>query len=186
MKKCAVWIVLFLLLAGCSGPPDEMESGLELRSRLLQSSGCSFDANITADYGDKIHTFTLRCNADSKGDLSFSVIKPDPISGICGKLTGDGGKLTFDDTALSFDLMAEQQLSPISAPWILIKTLRSGCMTSACRENGSIRLSIDDSYEENALRLDIRLNTEQLPDYAEILYKGRKILSVAVENFEIL
>ena len=186
MKKYAVWLLLFLLLTGCSGPPDEMEVGLELRSRLLQGSACSFDACINADYEDKIHSFTMHCEADSKGDVTFSVVKPDSISGISGKMTGDGGKLIFADIALSFEPMAEQLLSPISAPWILMKTLRSGYMTSACEEAGKIRLSIDDSYEENALRLDILLNAANEPEFAEILYKGRKILSVAVENFEIL
>jgi len=186
LRKCAVLGLLFLLLAGCSGPPDEMQTGMELRSKLLQASECSFDANITADYGDKIHTFTMNCKADSKGNLTFIVVEPDSISGITGKLSGEGGKLTFDDTALHFELIAEEQLSPISAPWILMKTLRSGYMTSACREDGKIRLSIDDSYEKDPLRLDIWLNPEYKPDHADILYDGRRILSVDVVNFEIL
>jgi len=66
-----------------------------------------------------------------------------------------------------------------------MKTLRSGNLTSACEEDGSIRLSVDDSYEDDPLRLDIWLNPETHPDRADILYDGRRILSVALENFEI-
>ena len=186
MKMCAVILVLFLLFSGCSGPPSEMEIGMELRSKLLQASGCSFDAVITADYGDKIHTFTMQCSGDAKGDLSFTVTEPETISGISGKLSGDGGNLTFGDTALHFDLLAEEQLSPVSAPWILLKTLRSGYITSVCTEGDSIRLSIDDSYEADALQLDIWLDLQELPARAEIMYDGRRILSVAVANFQIL
>lgn len=182
----AVLVLSFFLLTGCSGPPAEMETGMELRSRLLQASQCSFKAHITADYGDKIHIFAMDCQADSAGNVTFTVVEPDTISGITGKLSGEGGKLTFDDTALHFELLAEQQLSPVSAPWILLRTLRSGYMTSACMEEESVRLSIDDSYEENPLRLDIWLNAAQEPEHAEILYDGRKILSVAVDNFEIV
>jgi len=186
LKYCVALVVLILLLTGCSSPLDELETGLELRSRLLQASKCSFDAEIVADYGDKIHKFVMSCQADSQGDLIFTVLEPETISGITGKLTGEGGQLIFEDTALHFELLAEQQLSPISAPWILIKTLRSGYMTSACLEDGSIRLSIDDSYDEDPLRLDIWLDSEKEPERADILYDGKRILSVAVENFEIM
>lgn len=186
MKKRAVIVFLCLLLGGCSGRSSEIETGMELRSKLLQASECSFDAEITADYGDKIHTFAMHCRMDPKGDVRFRIAQPDTISGISGTLSGHGGELTFEDTALHFELLAEEQLSPISAPWILMRTLRSGYITSACEENGCVRLSIDDSYEEDPLRLDIWLNQQQVPEHAEILYDGRRILSVDVANFQIL
>ena len=159
---------------------------MELRSKLLQASECSFSAVITADYGDKIHTFSMDCKADSSGNLTFTVVKPETISGITGTLSGDGGNLTFDDTALHFELMAEDQLSPVSAPWILIKTLRNGYITSACTEEGKLILSIDDSYDSDPLRLDVRMNLENTPEFADILFDGRRILSVHVTNFQIL
>lgn len=186
MKKCTVLVLLLLLLSGCSGMPDEMQMGMKLRSQLLQAAGCSFTAKVTADYGDKIHTFTMNCQADSKGDTVFTVLEPDSISGITGELSGTGGMLTFDDAALCFELLAEEQLSPVSAPWILVNTLRSGCMVSACEEEDGIRLSVDDCYEEDPLRLDIWLNGENIPQRADILYDGRRILSVSVMNFVLL
>ena len=186
MKKYAAFFLLFVFLTGCSSPPDEIQLGIELRSKLLQATTCSFDCQIAADYGDKIYKFALNCTANSEGDVSFTVTEPDTISGISGNLSGDGGNLTFDDTALHFALMADNQLSPISAPWVLIKALRSGYMTSACTEDGCILLSIDDSYEDNSLRLDIWLNPQRIPNKADILFDGRRILSVSVENFKIL
>ena len=186
MKKTIVFIFLTILLTGCSQLPGEMEKGMELRSKLLQSSSCSFIAKITADYGDKIHTFTMDCRADPYGDLLFTVSEPETISGITGKLSGEGGKLTFDDTVLFFELIAEDQLSPISAPWILLKTLRGGYITSACTEDGRIRLSIDESYEEDPLRLDIWLNPDNQPERADILHEGRRLLSVDIVNFKIM
>lgn len=186
MGKRVVLCLLFLTLCGCSGPPKEMETAMELRTRLLQASGCSFETEITADYGDRIHTFSMSCLADSKGNISFQVTAPDTISGIGGRLSGSGGEILFEDTALAFELLAEEQLSPVSAPWIFLKTLRSGCMTSVCREDDLLRLSVDDSYEEDPLQLDIWLDAENRPMNADILYDGRRILSLGVENFEIL
>ena len=159
---------------------------MKLRSKLLQATAYSFTADITADYGDKVHIFSMKCSGDTEGDIAFTITKPKTISDITGVLSAEDGIFTFDGTALHFDLLAEEQLSPISAPWILIKTLRSGYMTSACTEDGKIRLSIDDSYQENALHLDIFLSPENIPEYADILYDGRRILSVLVEDFQIL
>ena len=128
----------------------------------------------------------MHCIADPAGVITFTVRKPDSISGISGKLTDKGGNITFDETALYFELMAEEQFSPISAPWIFLKALRSGYLTSACLENNMTRLSIDDSYEENALRLDIWLDFQNLPKHAEILHDSRRILSLDVVNFTIM
>ena len=186
MKKSILLILFFLLLSGCHRKPDEIQIAMELRSKLLQSDQCHFAANILADYGDKIHEFSMDCIADSNGNMTFTVLRPDSISGITGQLSKDGGKLTFDDVALHFGLMADEQISPISAPWILITTLQGGNIISACTEDGMIRLSIDDSYEEETMRLDIWLDEEKKPACADILYAGRRILSIDVANFEIL
>lgn len=159
---------------------------MELRSKLLQSSECTFDTEITADYGDKLLTYAMRCQADAQGNIAFSIIEPNSIADISGKLSGDGGKFTFDDTALCFEFLADGQLAPISAPWVLLKALRSGYIVSSCKEGEEIQLSVDDTYGPDTLRLDFCLNSEYLPVRADILYGGRRILSVAVTNFVIV
>lgn len=185
MKRVVMLVLLLIFLTGCSGSSKEIERGMALRSRLLQASSCSFDAEITADYGDKLHSFSMSCQGNEQGDVSFTVTVPQSISGITGIIGGEGGKLTFDDTALHFDLMADDQVTPVSAPWIFLKTLRSGYLTSAGMEDEQLRLSIDDSYEDDALHLDIWLDPEDIPVRAEIVYDGRRILSLTVKNFVI-
>lgn len=184
MKTLAVLVVLVGLLSGCGGRPGEMEAGLALRSRLLQGQGCSFQAAITADYGDKLYDFAMDCQGDGEGNLNFTVTKPETIAGITGKIQQQLGRLTFDEAALQFDPMADGQLSPVSGPWVFLKTLRSGCITSACTEEGQIRLSMDDSFQEEALHLDIWLE-EEFPVRSEIRYGNRRILTLAIENFQI-
>ena len=158
---------------------------MALRSRLLASDRCSFRAEITADYGDKLHTFSMECSADREGDLSFKVTQPDTIAGITGTITDGGGQLTFEETALCFPLLADDQLSPVSAPWVFMKTLRSGYMKQACTESNLLQLTIDDCYEEDALHLDIWLNDEDQPVRTEILYDDRRILTLSITDFDI-
>ena len=185
LKKAAAVLLCVFLLSGCAGKNRELEQGLKLRTKLLNSSGCSFDADITADYGDKVHSFSLQCQTDEKGTIRFSVTKPDSIAGITGSVDGENGALSFDNSLLHFPLLADNQLTPISAPWLLMKTLRGGYITSAGPSGEYSRLSIDDSYREDALHLDIWLDSDNRPVKAEILYRERKILSLDVKNFTI-
>lgn len=185
MKKGLALACILVLLTGCAGRKAELDRAMTLRARLL-ASGCSFDADITADYGDEIYTFSVTCEGDSRGTLGFQVTEPESIAQITGIISEEGGKLTFDGTALAFPLLADGQLSPASGPWILLKTLRGGYLTAAGMEEGLLRLTIDDSYEEDALQLDIWLNDEDQPVRADILYDGRRILAMEVSNFQLL
>lgn len=153
-----------------------------LRAKML-SGGCTFDAEITADYGAQTDTFGVSCQMDSGGSVAFAVTAPEAIAGITGTLSQAGGKLTFDGSALAVPLLADGELSPVSAPWILTQTLRSGYLTACGREGTLLRAEIDDSYEADALHLDVWLTAENIPCQADILWKNRRILSLTIKNF---
>lgn len=186
MKRLLTVVLLALLLTGCFGDNQELDQMMTFRAKLLAGMGCSFDTVITADYQDVLYTFRVSCRCDEQGKLSFTVIEPESISGITGNVDADGGKLTFDDQALAFEPLADGQLSPVSSPWLLVKTLRGGYVSSCTSEDDRLRVAIDDSYEEDALRLDIWFDAENMPEYAELLWADRRILSLEVSNFEIL
>lgn len=185
MKKVLPLLLAVVMLAGCSKTPKEMERALSLRSKLLKASACTFDAEITADYGDNLHVFRMNCTSDGKGDVTFRVTAPESIAGISGKISQQGGALTFDDTALYFELLADEQLSPVSAPWVLMKALRGGYITSVGIEDRLLRVSVNDSYEDDALNLDVWLDEGDSPQKADICYAGKRILSLRLENVVI-
>ena len=159
---------------------------MALRGRLQQASSCSFEAEVTADYGETVYSFTLSCVGDAKGNLTFTVAAPESIAGITGSISAQGGALTFDETALQFDLLADGQTAPVCAPWIMLHTLMGGYLTAACQEESGLRLTLDDRYEDGALTVDVWLDGEDLPEKAEILFDGRRILSLAIRNFTIV
>ena len=157
---------------------------MKLRTSLLAAE-CSYDVEITADYGDKLYVFSTSCRGNSQGDVEFVVTAPETIAGITGVVEQGEGKLTFSDTVLAIPLLADGQLSPVSAPWILLKTLQGGYLTAAGMEEEMLRLTINDSYAEDALQLDIWLDESNHPVRADVLYDSRRILSMKVSNFHI-
>ena len=163
-----------------------MDAGLSLRSGILSATGCTFDATVTADYGNQTYTFAMGCEFDAHGNLTFTVRSPQTIAGISGTVGTEGGALRFDDTALSFPLLADEQLSPVSAPWVFMKTLRSGFMTSAGEDGGLLRLIIDETYEEKTVTAHVWLDENTIPVQADLYWDGRRILILEVINFQIL
>lgn len=185
MKKLVPVMVVVFLLAGCAAK-DDLQPILNLRQQILEAEACTFDAVINADYGDEIYNFGMKCTSDSTGRILFEVANPDAIAGITGQLSQEGGALTFDDKVLAFPMLTQLQLTPVSAPWILLNSLRSGYITGYGEEDDEIVVYIDDSFAENPLHLKIWVNGEEIPYYAEIIWNERRILTLELQNFEIL
>lgn len=181
MKKRWILLLCFLLLTGCGKKTDNLDEAMKLRSAVLQAERCTFTAYITADYGDMVCRFALDCVCDDKGNVTFTLTEPETIAGITGLITTDGGAITFDDTVLAIPMLTDDQITPVSSPWILMRTLRSGFIT-ACSEG---RVTIDDSYADDALTLDLLLDGQGMPKQAEFFWKNRRILMIEVVSFSI-
>ncbi len=183
--KLAVVLCMILVLSGCKGKNAPLDRAIALRNKIADSNGCSYHAKITADYGEKIYAFSMDCQTDKEGNLTFFVIEPATIAGITGKISASGGAITFDDQVLAFQTMADGQVTPVTAPWLFMNTLRGGYLKGCTQVDNGIEISIDDSYAENALHLNIVTEAET-PVSAEIFWQGRRVLTLAVENFMYL
>lgn len=185
-KRLVFLIITGIFLVGCTSPGNDVDIAMQLRKKILESDGCTFRAHITADYEDALYSFVMDCRSEADGSLSFTVIEPQSISGITGAVSAQDGKLTFDDQILLFETIADGQLTPVSAPWVFLTSLRSGYITSCGKDGEGHRIRLNDSYAGNALQLEVWLNNEGLPVDAEILWGGRRFLSLNIEDFLIV
>ena len=151
----------------------------------MDAESCLFSAVITADYGETIYTFQMECKTDSSDTMKFTVKDPETISGISGKISEELAALTFDNRVLAFPMLADGQLTPVAAPWVFLKTLKSGYITGCSQEEKGICIYIDDSFEENLIRLLIYTDEASVPKHAEIIYKDRRILTMDINNFTL-
>lgn len=185
MKRFIFILTVLLVLTGCYSEHSSVEDGLSLRQRLMEGNGCEFQADITADFGEMKYRFTLQCQAELDGRLSFTVLSPESIADISGCIDQNSGKLTFDETVLTFPHLAEGSLSPVTGPWLFYKAMRSGYLRWSGEENGQTRISIDDSYQGENLSVEIWME-EEVPICAEILWQGRNVLTLIISDFRIL
>lgn len=159
---------------------------MDLRKSLIESNGCSFQAEIIADYSDVVYTFQLDCFVDQNGMLQFSVNEPSSIAGISGCISGDLATLTFDDKVLAFPSLADGEITPVLAPWIFVKSLQSGYLAGCSEYDSGLQIFIDDCYDASPLRLEIFTDSNLNPSKTEIVWQNRRILSINIRNFTIL
>lgn len=184
MKRFSLLLVLTILLSGCTSGDSQLKQATELRTQLIEAQSCSFYATISADYDTHIYTFQVSC--DVKDDtLRFRVNSPESISGITGEFTSSGAALTYDDVVLAFPVLAEGQLSPVSSLWVFWNSLKSGYLAGCGSNDNGFLLSIDDSYEEYPLHLDIQLDPQGIPVGAEIYWQQQRVILLEIYNFTI-
>jgi len=185
MRRILVFVLTILLLCGCSKSDEQIEQALHLRDSILKSNGCSFTVTVIADYQDVYYTFEMSCNSDSIGNISFEVTAPETISGITGIITAGDGRLTFDNQLLVFSTLADGQITPVSAPWLFLNTLKSGYIKGCANEDDGILLQIDDSYADGSMTQNIRI-VNGTPSYVEMFYDGRRVVTMDVKEFRFL
>lgn len=186
MKRIMSTVLLLLLLTGCKDATSAQDSAIGLRDKLYKCVSCQFTATVVADYADEFYTFTMECRTDATGELQFCVLAPDSIRDIRGKLTESGGDLTFDDKFLAFQPVADGLITPVCTPWLLIRSLRSGYFASFGTEDDGTLVQIDDSYQGESLQVDVILDASGNPTSAQFLWKGRRVLSMEIEDFTIV
>ncbi|MBQ4641352.1 MAG: hypothetical protein IJB47_01920 [Oscillospiraceae bacterium] len=183
--RVAAFLCVIFILTGCS-KQSSLDRAIRLRSDIVAGNGCSFVCEITADYGEKIYTFGMDCQADREGNLSFTVTKPDTICGICGRITSQEGALTFDDRVLAFETIADDHLTPVSAPWFFLRAICSGYINSCQETESGYCIEIDDIYNGTSVALLLHTNADFVPVGGEIFWNNRRILTLQVDNFIIL
>ena len=185
MKRVISILIFILFLTGCGDNSSDLNQILSLRQDIVSAKGCSFSVEIIADYQTNCYVFRMDCASDDSGNLNFTVTAPDTISGITGSISQEGGKLTFDDRYLVFAPLADGQITPVSAPWLFLKALRTGYI-SGCTDEESMTVMFQDTYQNDPLDISVTFTADKHPQNVEIFWQGRRVVTMTVENFVIL
>lgn len=184
MRKILLVIIMtMLLLCGCEKKTDaSMQRALDFRSALMGAGECTFSADFTADYEDEIFRFSADCVCGKDG-VTLTVTSPETLSGICAAVEEQDARVIFDETEIALDLMAGK-LAPLSAPYRLFAAWTEDYLQFTGSEDGQLRMTALQGYDDEELTVDTWLNGENIPIRAEIAAEGTTLLFAEITNFK--
>ena len=94
--------------------------------------------------------------------------------------------MTFDSEILAFPIVADGYITPVSLPWLFVRTLQGGYIKAGGNDGEFYKVQMDDSYEEDPMTIDIWLDDKNLPIHCDLLWDNRRILSAEIKSFALL
>ena len=186
MRYMAVFLVLLILLTGCSPDSDSESAALSVRSKLLTSKECTFSTEVLADYGDSTCVFSTDVVVSRDSDLKFVITSPNTIAGITGTISKNAGEITFDNQVVLFQLLVDGQITPVCAPWLFYNTLNRGIIRSSGKTNEGEMVIYDDIFEGEDFEMYLTFDNVGEPSHCEFVWQGRRFLSMDIKMFQIL
>lgn len=185
MKKCIslILVLILLFLFGCRNESDVVGEMMSLRNKILSCASFSFVADVTVDYGESLYSFCANCCVDAENNMELTIVEPSSISGIKAKISAESGKLIFDDKTLLFATVAGGQITPVGAPWLLIEAIRGGYISMCSSQEAGGYAQINDSYKGANFFVDLRLDNQSIPVSGEIIWEGKRIVSMRISDF---
>lgn len=92
MKKQLLFLpMMLLLLTGCGG--QESKNGaealaVEIRGEYMAMTGYSLQAQVNADYGQRVYDFTLSVTNDGE-ETAVVIREPEMLSGVTARIHGE-------------------------------------------------------------------------------------------------
>lgn len=138
MRTSTVVCVLMmpLLLSACGGAAGQsgpQQRALAIRTEYLAADGCTAKLDVTADYGQRVYTYTVDVSVTG-GESALTVIAPEELAGITARLTDGESQLEYDGAVLETGPLSGDALTPLSAVPALLEYARSGFMDSCAAE----------------------------------------------------
>lgn len=190
MKKRLLFLpMMLLLLTGCGGG-QEGEQGAEalavaIRGEYMAMTGYSLQAQVNADYGQRVYDFTLSVTSDGE-ETTVVVREPEMLSGVTARLTSDEGVLEYEDLSLETGFLDADGLSPVSALPALIEAARTQYIDRCALADGVLEVHCADPEQKAGDGQEVTLwfdaQTHALTG-GEISQDGRRVIACEITEF---
>lgn len=182
-KRLATGFFLIFLLTGCGASAKEhAQKAMDFRTALMESGGCGFTAQVTADYGDYVYVFTMDCQADRE-KTRLHVTQPQELAGIGLTVEQNGRKITFDDMELEFGALGSGLVSPVTAPWLLTQCWVGEYIAFTGADDDLNRVTYLRGYDDEELTVDTWFDGRNVPVYAEVSLDDVRCLTIRLTDF---
>ena len=188
-KRLLFLPMMLLLLTGCGGG-QENENGAEaqavaIRGEYMAMTSYSLQAQVNADYGQRVYDFTLSVTWDGE-ETTVAIREPEMLAGVTARITGDEGTLEYEDLSLETGFLDDDGLSPVSALPALMEAARSQYIDRCTLTDGILEIHCADPEEKPGTGQEITLwfnaQTHALTG-GEISQDGRRVIACEVTEF---
>lgn len=147
----ALSILLAVLLCGCTGSQEEDQLALQLREDFLTMAGCSGQMKLTADYGQRVYTYSVTFSSDQEQGMTLVLTAPEAVAGITATIEHGQTNLVYDGVRLETGPLNKDGISPLDALPALIAAVQNGCLAETgselLGETDTLRLCYRDSEQ---------------------------------------
>lgn len=190
MKKRLLFLpMMLLLLTGCGGG-QEGKTGAEalavaIRGEYMAMTGYSLQAQVNADYGQRVYDFTLSVTSDGE-ETTVVIQEPEMLAGVTARMDGDEGTLEYEDLSLETGFLDGESLSPVSALPTLVEAARTQYIDRCTLADGVLEVHCADPEEDAGTGREVTLwfdaQTHALTG-GEISQDGRRVITCEITEF---
>lgn len=146
ISLCVLMMTL-LPLSGCFGggkDQNALDTALTIRTEYLAMDRFSTQAELTADYGQRVYEYGLAVTGDSE-EILLTVTQPELVAGITARVMAGETFLEYDTLCIETGQLTDDGLTPISAIPALLEAVRAGYITSCgADDTGNLRVDYGD------------------------------------------
>ena len=188
-KRLLFLPMMLLLLTGCGGG-QENENGAEaqavaIRGEYMAMTSYSLQAQVNADYGQRVYDFTLSVTWDGE-ETTVAIREPEMLAGVTARITGEEGTLEYEDLSLETGFLDEDGLSPVSALPALMEAARSQYIDRCTLTDGMLEVHCANPEQKPGTGREVTLwfdsQTHALTA-GEISQDGRRVIACEVTEF---
>lgn len=150
----------------------------------MEAGSCSFTADVTANYGDRVYAFVLACRYEN-GEAQLEVLEPKTIAGIRAETSQNGTELIFESVELEFGQLANGFVSPVAVPWLLVQCWVEEYIAYAGADGELERVTYLRGYNDEELVVDTWFHGNT-PVYAEVVHDGVRCVSIEIHDFQMI
>ncbi|MCD7844110.1 MAG: hypothetical protein LUG17_05760 [Clostridiales bacterium] len=181
-----VFCLLSLPLSGCGGASGPEDAVREMRTLYQSAESVSGVADITADYGQRVYTYTAAVEGTvSTGTLTVQA--PENIAGTVIQWAEDATSLTYEETTLETGALSDSGLSPADAIPAVLASCRAGALVEcACEEDGGVLYAELENPEDESVTVSCWFDAENyVLQRAELSEDGTTVLTLVFSDFGI-
>lgn len=187
IKILSLFISFILSLSACSVPVSPEQNMQKIRKFLYSYKSINLTADITADYGDKIFTYSVKYSGSDE-DGVIEITAPDSIAGLHINVSSeDGIKLEYDGAVLDTGKLYEDGLSPVDAIPVLLSQWEQGYISECSSErHDGINCTAATIIVSDSVFIRTWFDCDSyLPLYAEISNNGFVIIKCNFKNISM-